>query len=370
MSAPIWGKEHHLDIAQRRACAGALTAALVAFGTLWASPAQAATCQTVPASTIGTDVGVAGQEHRVPAISGITVCVDAPVVPLVTTSTSGNGNCTSGCLSVLTTGGDVSSGSVTVSYKADGVTQSRTASGGSLGGPSGSCLLSVGSPDAPYPACFVSLGPDEIPDLGPTVDELREDAEDAADNLPDAGSIAAETIGLILDTVPDDPVGEVPVEEACDLIPTARDRWGNSIEFCDNPGQWATLTAENAAATATETADEDVCPLIPTARDEWGNVISFCDNPGQWATSMAENAVETAGETVADAETRACNAVPDESDENGSVRFCDNPAQWIGAWTQSTFHPVISACEQIDCATLPERVVELVCEIRPTAACR
>ncbi|HYP23517.1 MAG TPA: DUF3618 domain-containing protein [Actinomycetota bacterium] len=220
---------------------------IVALGALWAPPAQAATCQSVPGSTTGLDLSVAGQQRRVPAISGITVCVDSPVIPLVTVSTSGNGNCTVGCLSVLSSGGDFDTGAVTLSYREDGSTRSQTVSGGSLGGPDGSCLLSVGAPDAPYPTCFVALGIDDLPvdpdeiqedldqlqeDLGQDVDELQEDLEDLQGDLGDQVDQLEEDLGNLEQT-------------ACDTIPPLQDpnSW-EEYRFCDDPAAWAGVITE------------------------------------------------------------------------------------------------------------------------------
>ena len=267
-----------MEFAQRRACAAFLAASIVALAALWAPEAQAATCQAVPASTTGLDVSIAGQQRRVPGISGITVCVDSPVVPLVSVSTSGNGYCTAGCLSVLAQGGDFDTGGITISYRADGVTQSQSVSGGSLGGPSGSCLLSVGAPDAPYPSCFVALGIDDLP-VDP--DGIREDVEQLQ------GAVAQ--LREDVDEVRQDVQGDLPglreqVEEelanaqesACDTIPSVSDpdSWGEETRFCDDPVGWVGVIARAILVRVEETIEP-----IQTLISKLDDIGLTCDNP-------------------------------------------------------------------------------------------
>lgn len=183
---------------KRRGAAGSLAAALLTTFAIWGAPAaQAATCVSVPVSTIGTDVSLLGDRYRVPAVSGIRVCADGASTPLVAVETSG-GSCSSGCLSVLLQGNDTDAGAVTIYYSTDGTSHSETVNPGGAGGGSDTCLLSVGSPDAPYPNCAVAIGPDGLPGGG-------------------------------------DPLPDVP---GCETVPDVYDENGNPTGFCDDPAGW------------------------------------------------------------------------------------------------------------------------------------
>ena len=211
-----------MTIARRRAKAVLAAAALTGALVVAAPPAQAASCTTVPAGTPGTTLRLAGQDYRVPAISNVSVCTDGGSVPLVWFATSG-GYCNIGCLSVGLSGGDTSTGAVTISYRADGSTVSHTINPGGVGGPGDSCLLSVGSPQAPHPTCPFAVNVDDLGGPG--------DPGDPGD-----------PIGAVEQLV-DDLVGDPPAN--CDDVPPQRDPWtGESVEFCDDPVRWATIVCE------------------------------------------------------------------------------------------------------------------------------
>jgi hypothetical protein len=201
-----------------RAWGGALAFALMATTALFVPPAHAATCVNVPGSTPGTNLTIAGDDYRVPAVSGISVCVGDGAVPLVGVETSG-GYCTAACLAIVTRGGDVDSGGVTISYRLDGVTTTRTVDPGGVPGLGDSCLLGVGSPQAPRSDCFFAVEPDE---------GLVDDVEQiVADTVADVERIVGDAGGAL--------------DDACDTIPPMEDPDPysyNRVEFCDDPQLW------------------------------------------------------------------------------------------------------------------------------------
>ncbi|MDQ3953598.1 MAG: hypothetical protein M3279_11660 [Actinomycetota bacterium] len=192
---------------RRRAVVVVAATALAAAMTMWAPPAHAA-CTTLPVSTPGTTVRIAGEDHRVPAISNVSICTSDGSVPFVWVETSG-GFCTTACLSIGLAGSDADAGSVTISFRADGNEVSRTVSPGGVGGPGDACLLSVGSPQAPRPDCPNAVSVDDV--IGDPV-----------------GDVVAIVEGLI---------GDVP--SSCDEIPDQRDpNSGETVAFCDDPSRW------------------------------------------------------------------------------------------------------------------------------------
>lgn len=241
-------------------------AAMIGQASVAASPAQAATCVSVPGGTPGSDVRIAGQDHRVPEIANVRVCSDGATAPLVTVDLAGHGNCLSLCFSVLLEGNDLDAGAITLSYTSDGAPQSSTTNPPPVDGPAGECLLSVGSPDAPYPTCFNAIGPDLGDPVG-DVDELAgglvttawgvvgtagNEANEAidtaeavvADAQADAVALAnqvLEEIGRELEPVhalaqnlrelADDPCGGIPPQ-------SDPNQWEYQVEFCDQPTVW------------------------------------------------------------------------------------------------------------------------------------
>jgi hypothetical protein len=160
----------------RRARAGLVVIAMIAFGLVTAGSAGAATCENLPGSTPGTDVSAGGVHQRVPAISNIQVCVGGASTGVLSVDRAGHGYCSTACLSVLLFGGDVDSEGVSVSWRQDGVTKSEGIDPDGAGGDS-ICVISVGSPDAPFPNCEVAIGPelgDPVGDVRDQIDELTE----------------------------------------------------------------------------------------------------------------------------------------------------------------------------------------------------
>lgn len=195
-------------------------------GILFVSPAQAATCQSVPGETIGADVKVGPVRQRVPAISNISVCMGGATMGLVTVETSG-GTCTFSCLSVLV-GGDAGAEGLTISYYEDGVPRTIPVSPPPVGGPDATCVLSVGSPDAPYPDCFIAIGPE----LDGPVGDVQEAVDDA-------------------------------VALACDTVPPAGSP-SNDYEFCEYPHLWANAFIWQTKGTVCNTYYEQTGMYPPT----------------------------------------------------------------------------------------------------------
>jgi hypothetical protein len=218
----------------RSRAAAILVTGMVTGMLVTAAPAQAATCTSVPGSVTGTDVTILGDRYRVPSISNIQVCTDGASAPLVGVETSGNGYCSSACLSVLLQGDDTDAGAVTISYREDGSTRSHTVDPGGTGGGSDTCLLSVGSPEAPYPSCALALGPDELPDPN---DFLPDDLP-GVDDLPDPNDLpdANELLQPVRDMLPD----------VCGTLGGQYDpETGEYVGFCDDPAGWVRMAQES-----------------------------------------------------------------------------------------------------------------------------
>jgi hypothetical protein len=254
---------------RRRGAAAAVVVALFTAVLVWAAPAaQAATCQAVPGSTIGTDVSIAGQKFRVPAISGIQVCVGSVSVPLVTVETSG-GACTFSCLSVLVGGGPADAEGITITYLEDGVPKSVPVTPPPVDGPPSTCVLSVGSPDAPYPDCFISIGPE----LGDPIGDVTPVVGDAVDAVLDVYAFAVvtalDTAGAVAEEAGD------AVAAACAELPATEDQSGNDVHACDDPAAWVEGMRYDTY--------EFTCESIPPMRDHnWYTRYEFCEYPHFW----------------------------------------------------------------------------------------
>ena len=140
--------------------------ALVALAILGAlvvpSPAQAATCTPIPGSTTGVTIEAAGQEVRVPSLSGLTLCYEgAGLIGLP--RVDGGYGCEVACL-VLGSGSGTD-GYVRLYYSVDGSASSIGAPIPGGGGGSESCLLGIGLPARSD--CLIKVSPDEIPDPPP-----------------------------------------------------------------------------------------------------------------------------------------------------------------------------------------------------------
>lgn len=332
-------------LGRRKAASATLAGALFAAVAVWAAPvAQAATCVPVPGSTIGTDVSIAGQKARVPAISGIQVCAGTATTPIVSVQTSG-GTCTFACLSVLV-GGDVDAEGLSISYREDGVLRTVPVNPPPVDGPASTCLFSVGSPDAPYPDCFIAIGPelgDPIGDIDPVIDGAVATATDLAG---DAGATAFQLAAEAGETA----TGLAEEAEAtasalaADAIATALNLYGYLLGIA-------------------ESADETVCDEIPGVYDDSGYYRHPCDNAAAWANAMADAVVEAVPDlddipNVNDvlSDLPGCESVPDVYEPNGNPRrFCDGPGFWAGALVRS----VNAYCDAGNCTAQAVRCTVL-----------
>ncbi|MDQ4025325.1 MAG: hypothetical protein M3217_07530 [Actinomycetota bacterium] len=140
------------------AVTGAIAAAVAV--PLTAGTAQAESCVTLPGTT-GATIEAGGQTIRVPATSGVAVCVEPGGLPgLPRVETGGTAT------SVILGAGSSSSGYVAVRYTLDGNSNEISVPIPGGGGGSERCLASVGSP-ARWD-CDVKVSVDELPTLPPT----------------------------------------------------------------------------------------------------------------------------------------------------------------------------------------------------------
>jgi hypothetical protein len=127
---------------------------------LTAGTAQAESCVTLPGTT-GATIEALGQQIRVPATSGVGVCVEPGGLPgLPRVDTSGTAT------SVVLGAGSSASGYVAVRYTLDGNANEVRAPIPGGGGGSETCLASVGAPARAD--CLVKVSVDQIPTLPPT----------------------------------------------------------------------------------------------------------------------------------------------------------------------------------------------------------
>lgn len=280
----------------RRSAEAVLAACLVAGAVgVAAPPARAATCQSVPASTPGTDVRLAGQDHRVPGISNIRVCAESPTAPVLVVDTAGHGTCLSPCLSILLDGNALDGGAVTLSYARDGVMQTSTTDLPGVPGPGDECLLSVGSPDAPYPDCFNAIGPDLGDPLGDTGDDVDAAVATVWDLAGDVGVAANQAI---------DTAEAVVADAQADAVALANQVLAEVDETLD--------PVEALAQNLLRIAD-DPCGSMPPQYDEWGNETQFCSDPGGWTYMTLQRACEN---------NPRCAAEPDEVAELVTDVYC------------------------------------------------
>ncbi len=138
---------------------------IVAAAAVPLTAARAETCVPLPGGSPGATIHVGDEEVTVPAISGISVCVESPGLPGIPwVSTEG---CGSPCASVVVTGGSSTDGYVVVKYSADGAPQEVRAPIPGLGGGGGEvCYAGVGVPARAD--CFVRIDLRDVPTPPPT----------------------------------------------------------------------------------------------------------------------------------------------------------------------------------------------------------
>ena len=147
----------------KRSIAGLLAAGAVATTLLVASPARAESCLTLP-PTSGVTIEVAGQKVRVPATSGVAVCLELGGLPGLPRVDQGP---TSTDL-ILVGGGSGTAGYVAVRYTLDGTaTEHRTPIPGTGPG-SDVCAASVGIDTRDDCVVKVTFDDDIIPTIPPT----------------------------------------------------------------------------------------------------------------------------------------------------------------------------------------------------------
>ena len=141
----------------KRAVAAVVAAAAVAGVLVLPNAARAQSCTPVPVSTTGITIEGAGREVRVPAVSGVAVCVDTPGTPgLPWVQTEPGGG-----FSVLLRGSAGGDGHVTLTYSLDGAPNSITVPIPGTDGSSETCLVGVGFPARDD--CAFKISPDNNP---------------------------------------------------------------------------------------------------------------------------------------------------------------------------------------------------------------
>lgn len=141
----------------------AVAAACVAGAVVFPSTAQAQSCVPLPVSSTGITIEGAGEEVRVPSVSGVAVCYVLPGttgIPWVQTEPGGG-------VSVLITGSSSGSGYVSLRYTTDGSANELKAPVPGTGGGSETCLVGVGFPARSDCAFKVSPDNDPVPTLPP-----------------------------------------------------------------------------------------------------------------------------------------------------------------------------------------------------------
>ncbi len=143
----------------------AVTAAIAAAVAvpLTAGTAQAESCVTLPGTT-GATIEAGGQQIRVPATSGVGVCLEPGGLPgLPRVDTGGTAT------SVVLGAGSSTSGYVAVRYTLDGNPNELRVPIPGGGGGAETCLASVGAPARSD--CLVKVSVDELPTVPPVSPE-------------------------------------------------------------------------------------------------------------------------------------------------------------------------------------------------------
>lgn len=145
----------------KRFIAAVVVAVVGAATFLVASPALAETCLPLPPTT-GATLEVVGQDIRIPATSGVAVCVEPgglPGTPRVDSD--------AGATSLVVSGGSNTPGHVLVRYSIDGVPAEQRVPIPGTGPGTETCIASVG--EAPRDDCLLfELTIDDVPTIPPT----------------------------------------------------------------------------------------------------------------------------------------------------------------------------------------------------------
>ncbi|MDQ3957959.1 MAG: hypothetical protein M3273_06505 [Actinomycetota bacterium] len=321
-----------------RALAGA---ALIATGMCLAGPVEpasaATSCASVPATTPGFTVGVAGTQHRIPAFSGIAACVSIPdalpVAPVV--SNSIGGACTTSCTTISLQVSPVDVGALSVTFTQDGARTTHAVDPEAVGTSTTVCLVSVGTPQAPVPTCTLSLGSDQ--DLTGTVAGLISQATTLANQkIAEAQTLANQTVAqattLVNQTVATaTTLVNQTVATACNGIPDGP----NGQDACTSPASWASAVANQAAGQVTTLVNATVAQAttlvnqtVTTACNgvpKGPNAEDACTNPAGWAAAIAFDALNDAGTEIARQLEPVCSRFGPRPD---GTHPCNDAIQW------------------------------------------
>lgn len=242
----------------RRTIAGAVAAAAVAGNMLFASPAHAESCISLPATT-GITIEVAGEEVRVPSTSGVAVCVELgglPGLPRVdqgATSTD----------VIIVGGGSGSGGYVAVRYTLDGASTEHRAPIPGTGPGSDICAASVGIDTRDDCLAKVTFDDDIIPTLPPTPTMPPVPTIPPIPTVPPLPTVSPEP----LPTVSPEPLPTPEPDPYCPLIDICVPYGGQVLYRIDeliSEWVWWAQNAEN---------DDDLC--LDEAPPIWINAPSF-----------------------------------------------------------------------------------------------
>ncbi|HEX2293904.1 MAG TPA: hypothetical protein VHN37_01195 [Actinomycetota bacterium] len=194
----------------KRSIAGLLAAAVVGGTLLVAGPAHAESCVSLP-STTGVTIEVAGQEVRVPATSGVAVCIELgglPGLPRVdqrSTSTD----------VILVGGGSGGAGYVAVRYTIDGAATEHRAPIPGTGPGSDVCAVSVGLDTRDDCLVKVTFDDEVIPSLPPTPTVPPVPTLPPIPTVPPLPTVSPEPLPTVppVETPPPDPF--CPARDVC-----------------------------------------------------------------------------------------------------------------------------------------------------------
>lgn len=194
----------------KRSIAGLLAAAAVGTTLLVASPAHAESCVTLPPIT-GVTLEVAGQEVRVPATSGVAVCVEPGGLPGLPRIDQGP---TSTDV-ILVGGGSGTAGYVAVRYTLDGsATEHRVPIPGTGPG-SDVCAASVGTDTRDDCLVKATFDDDVIPTLPPTPTVPPVPSIPPIPTVPPLPTVSPEPLPTVPPVETPSPDPFCPVRNAC-----------------------------------------------------------------------------------------------------------------------------------------------------------
>lgn len=172
-----------------------------------AGPASAESCVTLPGTT-GATIEIAGEEIRVPATSGVAVCVEPGGLPGFPRVDSGGG-----VISVVVGGGSSTAGYVAVRYTLDGASNEQRVPIPGTGNPGEICAASIGEPARAD--CLVKVSIDDIPDIPPVPTVPPVPSIPPIPTVPPLPTVSPEPLPTIppVETPPPDPF--CPARNVC-----------------------------------------------------------------------------------------------------------------------------------------------------------